>query len=112
MRAMPRALQRLTNFEKPQAVQCFAIEEGGPAHRAGVQQGDLLLGIDGEAIGSIDELHRALPRPGTKVALRMIRPGAGGAMGTPCAGRPLVACNWRCALTPCLTPVSWAHVKR
>ena len=61
--------------------QAIQVQYDSPAARAGVQPGDLLLEIDGVPIGSIDEIHRALPRPGTTVSLRLMRPGAGGATG-------------------------------
>lgn len=46
------------------------IQEGGPAHDAGVRQGDLLLGIDDESIQPPD---RVLLRPGGTPKLRVRR---------------------------------------
>lgn len=83
MRPVSRAFQRDADFDKQQVVQALHIQHDSPAERAGVQVGDLLLEIDGKSIGSIDEIHRALPRPGATVALKLLRPGVGGAMGTP-----------------------------
>jgi S1-C subfamily serine protease len=36
------------------------VTRGGPADRAGVQAGDRIFGIDGEAIADVDALHRRL----------------------------------------------------
>ena len=54
------------------------LDMNSEAELAGVQPGDILLSIDGEQIGSIDEIHRALPRPGAKIALRVLRQNPGG----------------------------------
>lgn len=81
MRNVTRSFQRETSFPRSQAVQAMVVQDDSPAARAGVQAGDLLLEIDGCAVGSVDEIHRALPRPGATVALRLVRPGAGGAAG-------------------------------
>ena len=78
MRPVPRAFQRAHAFDKPQAVMAIGVAEGSPAHRAGVAPADLLVGIDGKTIGSIDEIHQILPRPGATVQLKLLRPGPGG----------------------------------
>ena len=51
------------------------IDPGGPADRAGLEEGDLILGLDGHAVGGIDDLHRLLTeeRVGAKVSLRVLR---------------------------------------
>ena len=65
-------------FSKPTLVQAVQVQEGSPADKAGVQAGDLLVGIGGDPIGSVDEIHRALPRPGVTTQLHVLRSGAGG----------------------------------
>ncbi len=36
------------------------VEPGSPASRAGLQEGDVIVGFESERISSIDELHRLL----------------------------------------------------
>jgi len=50
---------------------------GGPAQRAGLEQGDLLLELDGESITGVDQLHRLLTaeRAGREIAIRLLRRG-------------------------------------
>merc|ERR1719378_1361455 len=81
LRPVSRAFQRDANFTRAQVCQAIQVQYDSPAARAGVQPGDLLLEIDGQAVDSIDEIHRALPRPGATVQLRLMRPGPGGAGG-------------------------------
>lgn len=78
IRPVTRAFQREVGFDKPSAVQAIQIQYGSPADKAGMEAGDWLLSIDNVAIGSIDEIHRVLPRPGTKVMLRVMRQNPGG----------------------------------
>jgi S1-C subfamily serine protease len=42
------------------AVLIVEVQSGGPAHRAGLESGDVLLDFDGAAIGGLDHLHRLL----------------------------------------------------
>ena len=63
--------------------QAIQVQYDSPAARAGVQPGDLLLEIDGKAIGSVTDIHRILPRPGTTVMLKLLRTGPGGAAASP-----------------------------
>jgi S1-C subfamily serine protease len=51
------------------------VDQGGPADRAGLEEGDLILGLDGQTVGGIDDLHRLLTedRVGVKVPLRVLR---------------------------------------
>lgn len=65
-------------FSKPTVVQAVQVQDGSPADKAGVQPGDLLVGIGSTHIGSVDEIHRALPRPGTTITLHVLRTGVGG----------------------------------
>jgi S1-C subfamily serine protease len=51
------------------------VDQGGPADRAGLEEGDLILGLDGQTVGGIDDLHRLLTedRVGLRVPLRILR---------------------------------------
>jgi S1-C subfamily serine protease len=51
------------------------VDPGGPADKAGLEEGDLILGLDGHAVGGIDDLHRLLTeeRVGVKVPIRVLR---------------------------------------
>ncbi|MDR2507521.1 MAG: DegQ family serine endoprotease [Candidatus Accumulibacter sp.] len=53
------------------------VEKGGPAHKAGVEPGDVILKFDNKTIGSSADLPRivAAIRPGTKVAMQIWRNG-------------------------------------
>ena len=52
--------------------------EGGPADRAGVARGDLVLSLDGQSVSSLRELYTALWRkaPGGVVGLQILRDSA------------------------------------
>jgi S1-C subfamily serine protease len=51
------------------------VEPGGPADRAGIEEGDVILGLDGQVVGGIDDLQRLLSedRVGRKVPIRVLR---------------------------------------
>lgn len=54
------------------------VEAGSPAAMAGVEEGDLILSLDGQAVASAAELRQALQsrNPGERVSLRVVRKGA------------------------------------
>ena len=60
------------------AVEVQSVERGSPASRAALEEGDLIVSLDGIAITDIDVLHRALrDRPaGQTYKLGVIRRGA------------------------------------
>ncbi len=51
------------------------VEPGSPAERAGVRQGDVVIGLDGQPIAGIDDIHRVLTddRIGRNLELELLR---------------------------------------
>ena len=51
------------------------VVDGGPAARAGVERGDVIVGFDDASVGGVDDLHRALTeeRAGRPVLLTALR---------------------------------------
>jgi S1-C subfamily serine protease len=41
-------------------VRVDVVAAGGPAERAGVREGDVVVALDGTAVASVDDLHRLL----------------------------------------------------
>ena len=62
---------------KAQGAIVNAVEDGGPADKAGVEAGDVILKFDGKPVGSSADLPRivAASKPGAKVALQIWRKG-------------------------------------
>ncbi|MHB8417227.1 MAG: Do family serine endopeptidase [Myxococcales bacterium] len=54
------------------------VEPGGPAARAGLRPGDVVVAFNGTPVHSVNQLVRAVAgvRPGTKVAMGIIRDGS------------------------------------
>jgi S1-C subfamily serine protease len=56
-------LRRVTRFHglaMESGILVISVENGSPAQVAGLQEGDVIIGFDGHAVGGIDELHRIL----------------------------------------------------
>lgn len=53
------------------------LEEGGPAHRAGIRQGDVVVAIEDRGVATVSDLQAQLARirPGTAVELQLLRDG-------------------------------------
>lgn len=71
-------LRRVTRFHRlgqASAVLVISLEPDGPALAAGVRDGDLIVSLDDEVVGGLDDLHRLLTesRIGTKVRLGVLR---------------------------------------
>jgi S1-C subfamily serine protease len=72
-----RKLVRYHNLAVETGVLVVSPEPGGPASKAGVQEGDVIVAYDDRPIAGIDELHRMLTdqKVGVKSALTIIRGG-------------------------------------
>jgi serine protease Do len=76
---LPAALAASVSVRTESAVMVAAVEPDGPAARAGVQIGDLLIGLDGRVIATPRDLLVALSRsvatPGARGLLTLVRAG-------------------------------------
>jgi S1-C subfamily serine protease len=71
------------------AVAVVALEEGGPAHAAGLQLGDVILSVDGEAVSSPVSLRGALiDRADKDVTLAVLRAGQATEIRVQAGARP------------------------
>ena len=63
------------------AVRVSSVEPGSPAAHAGLREGDLVVGLDGVAIDSVDRLHQTLDatRVQRDCVLKVLRGGNGSA---------------------------------
>jgi S1-C subfamily serine protease len=55
-----RRYVRHFGLERETGVRAIQVEKGAPAHEAGVQEGDLIIGLGEDAIAGVDDLHRLL----------------------------------------------------
>ena len=74
---LDRRVQRVLERMDCGAVMVSEVLPDGPAQRAGLEAGDLLLDLDGEAITGVDRLHRLLTaeRAGRGIEVRLLRRG-------------------------------------
>ncbi len=77
MVALPQGLQQRFNIKQDTALLIFSAQPNGPAEKAGLMVGDILVSIDGEGIHDSDDLQRALTRTGVgqTATLGIIRGG-------------------------------------
>jgi S1-C subfamily serine protease len=70
-----RRVARFLEIEQDSAVRVSEVQPGSPAGIGGVKEGDLVVGIDGAAVRSIDDLQRLLDesRIGKQCVLRVLR---------------------------------------
>ncbi len=73
--AIPERLVREHGLPADTALLVVAVEQGGPADRAGILIGDMLIAVDGEALREPTDLLAALSGRGP-VELRLVRGGA------------------------------------
>lgn len=74
---LPDALARALDNGQEQGLLIVSVESGGPADAAGLMLGDVILAIDGEAVGQVEQLQERLTgdRVGKTVPVRIARGG-------------------------------------
>jgi S1-C subfamily serine protease len=73
-----RRLRRAVGLPDRDGVLVRHVEPQGPADRAGVREGDLVVSAGGAAVASVDDLHAALDAldaldEGTTLRIRLVR---------------------------------------
>ena len=68
-------ITKLYKLENEQGVEIISIDDGGPAHRAGLFEGDVIIAVDDRKISIIEDLYRYLGEHGlnNRVKLAVIR---------------------------------------
>ena len=86
-------MARSLALSEPRGAIVTKVAEDGPAERAGVEQGDVILSLDGKPIDSSNALRNAVARlqPGTKVKLDLVRDGAKRSLTVPLDELPVNA---------------------
>lgn len=64
-------------LSKPQGALVSSVEKGGPAEKAGIEAGDVILKFDGKSVGQSSDLPRLVggTKPGTRAAVQVFRKG-------------------------------------
>jgi S1-C subfamily serine protease len=74
---LPRNLVDRLDLDVNSGILIVGVEPDGPAHRAGVEEGDVIVGFDDRPVAGIDDLHRLLTeeRVGLWTRVDLIRDG-------------------------------------
>jgi S1-C subfamily serine protease len=74
---VPQRIRRALEHPERTAVRVVRTESGGPADRAGLTPGDLILSLGGTPVGGVDDLHRLLGADsiGRPLTLELLRLG-------------------------------------
>jgi len=67
-----RRLRQSVGLPERDGLLVHAVEEGGPADRAGVRQGDLVVRVAGTDVATVDELAAALEGSGTDATVELL----------------------------------------
>jgi serine protease Do len=75
IQAISKELAEGFGLARPQGALVNSVEKGGPADKAGVEAGDVILRFDGKAVASSEDLPRIVgaTRPGSKVTMQVWR---------------------------------------
>ncbi|SHE90733.1 S1C family serine protease [Desulforamulus putei] len=79
------------NFEGSGGAVVYGVVPGGPAQRAGIKQGDIILSIDGSKVESPDDLIKLIQKKkvGSKVEVEVFRQGKTIKISVQTAERPV-----------------------
>jgi serine protease Do len=69
------AAQRQFHLEAATVVQVISLDKNGPAAKGGMQEGDILLTLDGKPVGTVDDVHKLLTAipAGSHIKLSILR---------------------------------------
>jgi S1-C subfamily serine protease len=72
---IPRRIVRYYNLPVESGILVVSFEGNSPGRKAGLREGDLIVGFDGRSTAGIDDLHKLLTdeRIGNKTSLLVIR---------------------------------------
>jgi S1-C subfamily serine protease len=70
-----RRLVRFYDLPQESGVVVVSVEDGSPARRAGLREGDVIVALDGKPVAGVDDLHRLLTdaRVGVSNVLTVLR---------------------------------------
>ncbi|TWO80314.1 protease Do [Denitratisoma oestradiolicum] len=73
-----RELAESFGLPRPQGALVAKVESGGPADKAGIEEGDVILKFDGKTVGQSGDLPRivGMTRPGSKSTVQVWRKGS------------------------------------
>jgi S1-C subfamily serine protease len=76
-RPISRRLQRQLGLQQQFVVEISSVDPGSPANKSGVKKGDLIYGLDGHEVSSVDDIHKILSTftPGKNVDLQVVQNG-------------------------------------
>ncbi len=72
---LTRELAEGFGLQKPQGALVNSVEKGGPADKAGIEAGDVILKFDGKLVNSSEDLPRMVgtTKPGSRVTVQLWR---------------------------------------
>lgn len=70
-RPLERRVARQHELVTDTAVEIYALENDGPATRAGMREGDLIVALNGQRVRGVDDLHRFLAEWPLQRAIRL-----------------------------------------
>lgn len=72
---LPQPLRRELDILNEHAVLVLGVEDGSPAHEAGILGDDVIISINGRLVESVDDVHRLLSRleKGSQLVIGVVR---------------------------------------
>jgi S1-C subfamily serine protease len=72
---LPRKVVRYFELDIASGARVMEVQRGAPAQQAGIQESDIIVGIDGVAVANVDDLQRILDdtRIGKTSVVRVLR---------------------------------------